>query len=70
MKEGLSILADLATVATFIVALFTLEKVKKIEVRTRVDIDQSSNKGTSSRTEVRQDIKGSRNIQIGRDMNE
>ncbi len=67
MKEMISIMADLATIATLIVTLFTLDKVKKIENRTRVSVDQSSGKDSASRTDVKQQIKGDRNIQTGRD---
>ena len=69
MGQVLSIIANLATIATFIIACLTIDKVKKIEKIICVDIDQSSGKGTASRTEVRQEITGNRNIQSGRDTN-
>ena len=69
MKEAMSVLADLSTIATFIVTLVTLNKVQKIENRTKLTIDQSIGKDSESRTNIRQQIDGDGNIQIGRDAN-
>ena len=67
MEKALSILANLATIITFVIAWFTLDRVKKIEIRTR--IDQSSGKDATSRTEARQEVRGDHNTQVGRDVN-